>query len=107
LNELPAGVALNLNVPNRAYDLLRGVRRCRLARFGAVQMTLVERDSSFVRMELQDTDIELEPDSDDAALALGYVSVTPLRPFDNADGIALPFPAADPAPASGYAGQST
>jgi 5'-nucleotidase len=104
---LPAGVALNVNVPNRPYDKLGGVRRCALARFGSVQLMIVERDSGFVRMELQDTESELEPDSDDAALARGYVSITPLRPSGEAAEVALPFPAADAPAASGYPGQST
>jgi 5'-nucleotidase len=103
LTDLPEGVALNVNVPNLSYPELRGVRRCTLARFGAVQMTIAERGSGFVRMELQDSEFELEPDSDDAALAQGYVSVTPLQPIGDAD-VVLPYSAVPTAEATGAGG---
>ena len=76
-----------------AREELRGVRRCGLARFGAVQLTIVERDHGFLRMELQDSAVDLDPGCDDAALAQGFVSVTPLRPIGDAADVPLPFPA--------------
>ena len=48
-----AGVVFNVNTPDVAYADLRGVRRAGLARFGQVQMTVVESGEGFVRTSLE------------------------------------------------------
>jgi 5'-nucleotidase len=106
---LPPGVVLNVNVPSIPYEDLRGVRRAPLATFGAVQFTIVERDEGYVRMGLTDSDAELEEGTDESLLALGYVTVTPVRPAAEAGDVHLPL--ADVPlgmlSGSGYPGQST
>jgi 5'-nucleotidase len=82
-------VVFNLNVPDVPLDRLRGVRRGRLASFGAVQ-TNVEIGDGFVRMALADTAARLEPETDAAWLAAGYASVTPLNPICEAGYVTVP-----------------
>jgi len=88
--ELPPGVVLNVNVPDLPYGDLRGVRQAGLANFGAVQFGLVERDpDGYIRMQLLDTDAELEENSDEYWMHRGYVSVTPIRPVAAADDVVV------------------
>ena len=75
----PAGTVLNLNVPDLHVDGIRGLRRGRLARFGQVQISIVEAGEGFVRTAVQAAEEEFEPDSDLAALAQSYAVVTPMR----------------------------
>jgi 5'-nucleotidase len=87
--ELAGGVVLNVNVPNVSYDELRGLRRARLARFGAVQLTIGERNEGYLRMALTDSDAELEEGTDEYWLARGYVTLTPVRPVADAADVEL------------------
>jgi 5'-nucleotidase len=89
---LPPGSMVNVNVPNLPVDELRGVRQAELAEFGAVQMTMLERGEGYVRMTLSASGVELHPDSDEALLAAGYVTVTPLRPLAAASDVPLDLP---------------
>jgi 5'-nucleotidase len=75
-----APVVLNLNVPDLPFEDVCGLRRARLASFGAVQ-TNVELGEGFVRMALADVNSKLEPGTDAAWLAAGYASITPLNPI--------------------------
>jgi 5'-nucleotidase len=86
--EMEPGVVLNVNVPNRP-DVL-GIRRGGLAEFGAVQMAVRERGEGFVRMTLDASGATLDPGSDEAWVAQGYVSVTPVRPPVEATDVRLP-----------------
>jgi 5'-nucleotidase len=88
---LPAGVVLNVNVPSVGYAELRGIRRGPLASFGAVQLTIAERNEGYLRMSLTDNDAELEEGTDEYWLARGYVSVTPVRPVAEAVDVELPL----------------
>jgi 5'/3'-nucleotidase len=88
---LPGGVVLNVNVPNLPYDELRGLRRAPLASFGAVQLTVAERNAGYLRMALVDSDAELEEGTDEYWLARGYASVTPVRPVSEAADVELPL----------------
>jgi 5'-nucleotidase len=72
--------ALNLNVPNLPRHRLRGLREARLASFGTVQTTIEEADRGSVEVAVDDTDPPREPDTDQALLAAGYASLTPLTP---------------------------
>ncbi|MEV0720841.1 5'/3'-nucleotidase SurE [Asanoa sp. NPDC050611] len=75
----PAGVVLNVNVPDLPADKLQGVRRATLAAFGQVQMAVVETGEGFVRTALEESGEQLAPGTDLAALADGYATVTALR----------------------------
>lgn len=81
---------LNVNVPNRPTDELKGIRKGRLARFGAVQTKIAEHGRGFVRVTVADIDAELEPGTDAALLADGFVSVTPLLAICEAHDLELP-----------------
>jgi 5'-nucleotidase len=87
--ELPPGVVLNVNVPNVSYEDLHGVRRGPLASFGAVQLTVAERNEGYLRMALTDSEIELEEGTDEYWLARGFVTVTPVRPVTEATDVHL------------------
>ena len=75
---LPPRTALNVNVPNVEPEKVGGIRRARLASFGAVQTNL-EIGEGYVRTAITDHENALEPGTDAAVLADGYASVTPLR----------------------------
>ncbi|MER7164686.1 5'/3'-nucleotidase SurE [Micromonospora sp. NPDC000207] len=79
LTALPVEDILNVNVPDRPYDRLLGVRRGSLASFGQVQMTVAEAGHGFVRTSLEEPGEALPPGSDLALLAEGYASVTAIR----------------------------
>jgi 5'-nucleotidase len=79
LTRTPPGTVLNLNVPDRQPDGIRGLRRARLARFGQVQVSIAEAGEGFVRTAVQAAEEELEAGTDLAALAEGFAVVTPIR----------------------------
>jgi 5'-nucleotidase len=79
LDRLPPMTVLNLNVPDLPTAEIRGLRRARLSRFGQVQMSIAEVGEGFVRTTVEETDAQIEPDSDLALLAEGFATVTPLR----------------------------
>jgi 5'-nucleotidase len=94
--EMPPGTVLNVNVPNVPPGELRGIRRGRLASFGAVQLALLESAEDHVQVTMAETADEPEAGSDSALLASGYASVTPLRPLCETSSSWLPWPAAEP-----------
>ena len=69
---------VNLNVPNVAMSDLRGVSVAPLASFGTVRSAITDAGGGKLQMELRDTDVELDPDSDTALVARGVVAVTPI-----------------------------
>ena len=79
LTRLPPVTVLNLNVPDLPTAEIRGLRRACLSRFGQVQMSIAEIGEGFVRTTVEETDAQIEPDSDLALLAEQYATVTPLR----------------------------
>lgn len=89
--ELPAGVLLNVNVPDVPYEQLRGIRRTPLATFGAVQFIVSERAEGFLRMSLEDNAAALEEGTDEYWLARQHVTVTPIRPAGEATDIDVPL----------------
>lgn len=107
-------VVLNVNVPNIAPADLRGLRRARLAAFGAVQATVVEAGTDpaegpapatgrpspaaagggaskpargFRKLAYHQVDGELEPGTDAALLADGFACFTPLQAVCEAGGV--------------------
>ncbi len=79
---LPEGVLLNVNIPNRPASEIQGVAITRLGRrIYRDELELVEEREGFRRYRLGGPPPtgELIPGTDLAALAAGYVSVTPLH----------------------------
>src|SRR3954447_3125249 len=91
----PARTVLNLNVPARALTELAGVRRARLAPFGTVRTAIAEQREGHIQLELRDTGVELEPDTDTALIGAGWATITPLvgiRADDTTDVSAITEP---------------
>jgi 5'-nucleotidase len=78
LEQSPSATVLNVNVPDLPTAEIRGLRRATLSRFGQVQMAIAEMGAGFVRTTIDETDAELEADSDIALLAERYATITPL-----------------------------
>lgn len=78
LLEAPDRTVLNLNVPDRPLDELRGARWGELAAFGTVRSAVVEPapNGGRLQVELRPSQVELPPDSDTALVNAGYVAVT-------------------------------
>lgn len=74
LLDSPRGTVINVNAPNTPEP--RGVVEARLAPFGIVQTTLTEREEHHIRLAVEDLPSELEPGTDAACLADGWVTVT-------------------------------
>jgi 5'-nucleotidase len=78
LIDAPKTTVVNLNVPNVAASDLAGVRLAPLASFGTVRSAITDAGGGKLQIELRDTDVELDPDSDTAIVARGIVAVTPI-----------------------------
>ena len=74
----PPRTVVNLNVPALPMRELKGVRRAALAPFGTVRTAIAEQREGRIQLELRDTGVELDPDTDTALIGAGYASVTPL-----------------------------
>lgn len=79
----PEGAVLNLNVPDRGLDEVRGVRWAPLAQFGTVRAALVESPDGNLQMELSGDDDPGEdgiaPGSDTALVRAGFATLTVLE----------------------------
>jgi 5'-nucleotidase len=78
LIEAPKTTVVNLNVPNVAMSDLMGVRLAPLASFGTVRSAITDSGRGKLQLELRDTEVELDPDSDTALVTRGIVAVTPI-----------------------------
>jgi 5'-nucleotidase len=76
----PPRTVLNVNAPDFPAEQVRGRRLATLASFGAVQTNIAEVGEQFVRVQVADVNAEMEPGTDAALLAEGWVTVTSLRP---------------------------
>jgi 5'-nucleotidase len=74
----PNGTVLNVNVPDRPFGELAGVRAATLAPFGTVRTTVVESAETHGRLQLEmrPTTADLPPDCDTALVASGYVAIS-------------------------------
>lgn len=81
LVEADRPVVLNLNVPNRRADQVRGLRRAGLARFGSVQTNIAEVGEGHVTVSVSEIDAENDPGTDAVLVAEGYATLTPLQPI--------------------------
>ncbi len=84
-------IVLNVNAPNVELGELRGLRRARLASFGAVQTNIAESGEGYVRVSVADLKAEYEPGTDAALVADRYATVTPLRPICESPDVELPL----------------
>ena len=91
LAKAPAGTVLNVNVPNRPPNEIRGIRRAVLATSGTIR-SAVDHDDGYIELVLgrsrEGAATEEEPaadaaqpprDTDVAAVAAGFAALTPLR----------------------------
>src|SRR5439155_19079281 len=74
----PRRTVLNLNLPGLPLDEVRGVRRAKLAPFGTVRTAIAEQRDGRIQLELRDTGLELDPDTDTALIGAGFATVTAL-----------------------------
>jgi 5'-nucleotidase len=81
---------LNLNVPNRPFEDVLGVREARLAPYGTVWAASADHAGDELLLDFRGNDTEPDPDTDLGALTAGYCSVTPLPVLEQApfDGVA-------------------
>jgi 5'-nucleotidase len=68
----PPGTVLNVNVADVSFDNVRAVRRADLAKFGQVQVIVVQSGKGFVEMALVEPDVTSEIGTDLALLADVY-----------------------------------
>ncbi|MGZ6953668.1 MAG: 5'/3'-nucleotidase SurE [Acidimicrobiia bacterium] len=70
---------LNLNVPNRPIQELRGVRDAALAPYGEFWVASADLRDGDLRMEFRGKTDDFDPSTDEALLTEGYATVTPLH----------------------------
>ena len=91
LGGLRRGLALNVNVPDVPLDRLRGIRYARLAQVGAVQVSITGQGSEQLALTVSAPRHPEQPDSDSAALAAGYASVTAIQALCEAPADVVPW----------------
>ncbi len=69
---------LNVNVPNRPFSEVLGVREAELARYGEVWVNNADRSGGDLRLTFEGGGRVPDPNSDVALIGNGYVAVTPL-----------------------------
>jgi 5'-nucleotidase len=104
LDVLPAGLALNVNVPDIRPAGLRGIRLARLAEFGVVQLAIASAAEDYLEFTVREDERQPEPGTDTALLAAGFATVTALRPVCETQVPALPWAPGETEPASREAG---
>jgi 5'-nucleotidase len=87
---LPAGVTLNVNVPDRPVDRLGELRRVPLARIGTVQTRIERLGTNQLRRVAAPLPDDLEPGTDAAMLVAGHPTISELRPVEDANPTVLP-----------------
>lgn len=84
------GTVLNLNVPDRAPDEIKGLREARLSRFGAVRVRIDHRtgdDGEGLVLGNAEVTGPAEPGTDTALLEEGHPTVTRLVSVDERPGV--------------------
>lgn len=87
LDDLPTGAVLNLNVPDRPADEVRGLRQATLARFGQVQMAVADSGEDFVRTAVEESRDRADEGTDLAWLTDGYATITAVHPVLEVEGL--------------------
>lgn len=75
---------LNVNVPNRPFAEVLGVREAHLARYGEVWVNNADRSDGDLRLTFDAGGREPDPEADVALIGEGYVAVTPLLGIERA-----------------------
>jgi 5'-nucleotidase len=75
---------LNINVPNRPFEEVLGVREAHLARYGEVWVNNADRSDGDLRLTFDGGGREPDPEADVALIGEGYVAVTPLVGIERA-----------------------
>jgi 5'-nucleotidase len=78
LESAPSRSALNLNVPARPREQVRGIRWGRLAPFGAMRAAMRSVGTDRVQFELAASGYQPEIDTDQGAVDAGFASITTL-----------------------------
>lgn len=78
LEGAPAATVLNLNVPNRLLENVRGLRWATLAPFGSVRAAVAESSGGHLQMELREVEEELPAGSDTALVLDGFAALSRL-----------------------------
>jgi 5'-nucleotidase len=79
LQELQDGFVLNLNVPDRPTDQVKGLETATLATFGQVQMAVAEAGQDFVRTAVEENRARADKGTDLALLTDGYATLSIVR----------------------------
>ncbi|WP_432950112.1 5'/3'-nucleotidase SurE [Kribbella sp. CA-253562] len=82
----PAGTVLTMNVPDRPLEELEGVRRARLAPIERSRIAGAQAPNGEPMITLTSPSVAPDPDTDEALLAAGYVTVTPIVGIREAPG---------------------
>jgi 5'-nucleotidase len=80
-----ARTVVNVNVPGRPSSHVEGVRWAKLDQFGSVRAAVADTGPEGLQFEFRTTDTELDPESDTALVAKGYVTLTALYGVTEAD----------------------
>jgi 5'-nucleotidase len=78
LTSEPTGTVITVNVPDRPLEELEGVRRARLAPIERSRITASQAPTGEPMITLAPPAAGAEADTDEALLAAGYVTVTPI-----------------------------
>lgn len=78
LREQPVGTVINVNVPDVPVNELRGARWARLAPYERSRLVLEKAPTGDPVVALQTLPAGTETDTDEALLAAGYITVTPI-----------------------------
>ncbi|WP_433169093.1 5'/3'-nucleotidase SurE [Kribbella sp. CA-247076] len=79
LQELRDGYVLNLNVPDRPAEGVKGLETAVLAQFGQVSMAVAESGQDFVRTSVEENRDRADDGTDLALLTDGYATLTTVR----------------------------
>jgi len=90
LLDTPPGSVLNVNVPDLPPGQLGSLRATRLARFGTVQNRIEQKGESGLRRVPTEVEGDVEPGTDAAVLAEGYVTISAVQPVTDAAEPMLP-----------------
>lgn len=97
LEDAPDRTVLNLNVPNTAPGVVKGIRWATLAPFGSVRAAIADSTDGRLQMEFREVEDELPADSDTALVFAGYAAVSSLvgirvgEPLVAAEGVDPPM----------------
>ncbi len=72
-------ITLNLNVPSKPLDAIKGVKITKLSNYGLIKAVNRNSDTNTLNLDLTPHDFDHNDETDIAALRSGYASVTPIE----------------------------